>query len=281
VITSLDDALRLADEALGPDAPSYEVLAIRYGTRMATRGTVYVDDGRLGDPDEPLQMDYFFWLLRGEAATILVDCGFHPDVGVRRGRTTLVPPLEALDRLGVDCDALERIVVTHLHYDHIGQLDAFPNAEILAQRRDVDFWAGPELEAELAPHVEASEVAFVASAVEAGRAQLLDGAAMLAPGVAAILIGGHSPGQQSLVVKGDGGPVLLASDAVHYYEEQERRLPFAIVVDLDEMTRGYDTLQALSESTGAVLVPGHDPEVTDRFPSAGADLLPGIALRLS
>jgi glyoxylase-like metal-dependent hydrolase (beta-lactamase superfamily II) len=281
MITSLDEAVAIAEEALADDAPSYEVLAVRYGTRMATRGTVYVDDGRLGDPDAPLQMDYFFWLLLGEAGTILVDCGFHPDVGARRGRDTLVRPLDALDRLGVDRAALERIVVTHLHYDHVGQLDAFPNAELIVQRRDVDFWAAPGLSEEHAVHVEASEVAHVAKAVEAGRVQLLDGAAMLAPGVGAILIGGHSPGQQSLVVKGELCPVLLASDAVHYYEELEQRLPFAILVDLDEMVRGYETLQALSEQTGAVLAPGHDPEVTSRFPSVGGNLLPGIAVRLA
>lgn len=276
MITSTDEARAIADEALADDAPSWEVLAVRYGTRMATRGTVYVDDGRLGDPDAPLQMDYFFWLLRGDAGTILVDCGFHPDVGARRGRTTLVAPLDALDRLGVDRDALERIVVTHMHYDHIGQLDAFPNAELVVQRRDLEFWTSPELTEEHAEVVEASEVGYVATAVGAGGARVLDGAAMLAPGVGAILVGGHSPGQQSLVVKGAGGPVLLASDAVHYYEELEQRLPFAILVDLDEMVRGYETLETLAEQTGAALVPGHDPSVTERFPAFGN----GLALRV-
>lgn len=277
MITSTDEARAIAEEALADDVPSWEVLAVRYGTRMATRGAVYVDDGRLGDPDAPLQMDYFFWLLRGDAGTILVDCGFHPDVGARRGRTTLVAPLDALEHLGVDRDALERIVVTHMHYDHIGQLDAFPNAELVVQRRDLEFWTSPELAEEHAEVVEASEVGYVAKAVGAGRARVLDGAAMLAPGVGAILVGGHSPGQQSLVVKGAGGPVLLASDAVHYYEELEQRLPFAILVDLDEMVRGYETLEALAEQTGAALVPGHDPAVTERFPAFGN----GLALRVA
>jgi len=279
VITSLDEAVAIADEALAEEAPSWEVLAVRYGTRMTTRASVYLDYERTGEPDRPLQMDYFFWLLRGEAGTILVDCGFHPEVGARRGRTTLVEPLDALDRLGVDGNALERIVVTHLHYDHIGQLDAFPNAQLIVQRRDLDFWTAPELADEHAELIEANEVGHVSKLVEAGRARVLDGAAMLAPGVGAILVGGHSPGQQSLVVKGERGAVLLASDAVHYYEELERRLPFTILVDLDEMVRGYETLEALAELTGAALVPGHDPAVVDRFPPV-SDELAGIALRL-
>jgi len=91
----------------------------------------------------------------------------------------------------------------------------------------------------------------------------------------AIVVGGHSPGQTSLVVRGVDRPVLLASDAVHYYEEYERELPFEIYVDLDEMVAGYGLLRELAAQTGAVLVPGHDPEVTERFPSDD-----GVVLRL-
>jgi len=46
------------------------------------------------------------------------------------------------------------------------------------------------------------------------------------------------------------------------------------------MLRGYETVEALAEQTGATLVPGHDPAVCDRFPEAG-ELLPGSAVRLA
>jgi glyoxylase-like metal-dependent hydrolase (beta-lactamase superfamily II) len=281
VITSLDEALRLAATALEPEAPTYEVLAVRYGTRMTSRAAVYHGYEQVGEPDRPLRMDYFFWLLRRDAGTILVDCGFEPAVGERRGRTTLVAPLEALDRLGVSRDSLESIVVTHLHYDHTGALDAFPSATLVVQRRDLEFWSAPGLAAEHAAHVEMGEVAFVADAVEAGRARVLDGAAIVAPGVAAILVGGHSPGQQSLVVKGEQGAVLLTSDAIHYDEEAaDPRLQFAIFTNLEEMVAGYGLLQSVAERTGAALVPGHEPAVAERFPPAEGDLRPGAVLRL-
>ena len=73
--------------------------------------------------------------------------------------------------------------------------------------------------------------------------------------------------------------MLLASDAVHYYEELERELPFEIYTDLDEMIAGYALLRELAASTGAVLVPGHDPHVTERFPPV-SPALAGVALRL-
>ena len=277
--TGLDEALAIAGEALAVGAPQWDVVAVRYGTRMTTRAECYHGYEELGEPDGPLGMDYFFWLLRGEAGTILVDCGFDTDVGTRRGRTTVCPPLEALARLDVTPDALDLIVITHLHYDHIGQLGGFPDTEWLVPERELAFWTRPDLSKEHAGPIERDEIDRVAAAVAAGQARL-DGGAIITPGVGAILVGGHSPGQLALVVNGTGGPVLLTSDAVHYYEELERRLPFELFVDLEEMVAGYALLETLAERTGAVLVPGHDPEVTERFPPV-SEALAGIALRLA
>jgi glyoxylase-like metal-dependent hydrolase (beta-lactamase superfamily II) len=79
-------------------------------------------------------------------------------------------------------------------------------------------------------------------------------------------VGGHSPGQQIVLVEAGRGLVVLASDAVHLYEEHERDRPFEIVADLAEMYRGYDLIRELCREPGAVMVPGHDPEVMRRFP---------------
>ena len=61
------------------------------------------------------------------------------------------------------------------------------------------------------------------------------------------------------------GAVVLASDAVHFYEEVERDRPFAIVADLPAMYRAYDLLAGLAAQPGTRLVAGHDPQVRTRF----------------
>jgi glyoxylase-like metal-dependent hydrolase (beta-lactamase superfamily II) len=275
--TPIEEARALADAALAADAPVYEVLAVRYGTRMTSKAGCYLDWERYGEPDEPLGMDYFFWVLRDGARCILVDTGFDPAVGEALGRTTLCDPALAVERLGIDPGSVELVVISHMHYDHIGRLDAFPNAALVVPRREIEFWGDPGAAGEQAGHVVPAEVERVREAVDTGAARVLDGAGAVAPGVAAILLGGHSPGQLSLLVHGAQGPVLLASDAVHYYEELALRRPFAILVDEGEMTRGYDTLTSLAASTGAVVVPGHDPEVAERFPAVAG----GLAVRIS
>ena len=47
-----------------------------------------------------------------------------------------------------------------------------------------------------------------------------------------------------------GGTVVLASDALHFYEEVERDRPFAILADLPAMYRAYDTLAQLASPAG-------------------------------
>jgi hypothetical protein len=61
-----------------------------------------------------------------------------------------------------------------------------------------------------------------------------------------------------------GGPVILSSDAVHYFEELERDRPFSIVASLADMYAAFDQIRELANG-GARVVAGHDPLVAERF----------------
>jgi glyoxylase-like metal-dependent hydrolase (beta-lactamase superfamily II) len=228
---------------------TWEALAIRYGTRPARRGEFFYRYETYGEPDAPLQMDYFFWVLRRGSEAILVDTGFDPVVAERMGRTVLVKPYEVVAALGIDPSL---IVITHLHYDHIGNVARFPDADLVIPRRELEFWTSPVARrAQFAAHVVPEEIAHVAS-----RSPRLDGDV---PGLQVTHVGGHSPGQ-TIVQAGD---IVLASDALHYYEELERDRPPAVLHDLADCYAALDTLRGLN----GVLVAGHDPLVTERFPS--------------
>ena len=103
-----------------------------------------------------------------------------------------------------------------------------------------------------------------------GRCRFYDGDGPLAPGLSQILVGGHSRGQIALEVATRRGPVIVASDAVHLYEEMERARPFRVFYDLREMFEGYRTLGGRMLSRDH-LIPGHDPELVRRFPAAGPE----------
>lgn len=266
--------------ALTGASPWTEVVAVRYGTLRSWKSSLFYRYESYGEPDVGADMAYYFWVLRGGGRTVVVDTGFDPAVGQRRGRTCLCPPREAVARLGIDPRSVSLVLVTHFHYDHTGNLDAFPDAELVVPRRELEFWTGPVAgRSQFADHVEPADVASIARAHRDGRVRTLAGQAEVAPGVTAIDVGGHSPGQQVVVVETASGPAVLASDAVHFYEELERDRPFGIIANLEEMYRAYDLLRRLAKQPGAALVPGHDPEVMNRFPALPGDA-EGIAVRI-
>jgi glyoxylase-like metal-dependent hydrolase (beta-lactamase superfamily II) len=246
---------------------SYEVLAVRYGTRTARRSEAFLNFGVYGEPDSELPMDYYFWVVRDAAHTVVVDCGFAAEPGRRRGRTTLAEPVEALRGLGIAPESVDRLVVSHAHYDHIGNLGAFPAAEIVIARREYEFWTGPYAgRVQFAHSTEAEELTQLAKLGAEGRLQLVDGTLDLAPGLELTVVGGHTPGQMVAQVAVDGGAAILAADAMHFYEELERDRPFFVVADLLEMYRGFDLLREMTTDRGRRLVAGHEAQVGTRFP---------------
>jgi glyoxylase-like metal-dependent hydrolase (beta-lactamase superfamily II) len=257
-----------------------EVLAVRYGTRATCASQVYLNWFQYGDPDYPLDMDYFFWLVRGDGHVVLVDTGFTPEVGARRGRTTTMPPLEALQRLDVQPSDVDTVVVTHGHYDHTGHVSAFADAEVVMSGRELDFWSGPYAHrAQFAHAAEWSDLDLLAQRDQRGEIRRVSGREQITPGVAVREVGGHTPGQLIVEVDAEQRPVVLASDSVHYYDELERDRPFVVVADLEAMYAGFDTVNELASAPGAVVVPGHDPEVMRKFAPAD-ESAPDLAVRV-
>jgi glyoxylase-like metal-dependent hydrolase (beta-lactamase superfamily II) len=259
---------------------AWDVVAVRYATLEATKDALYYRWSTYGEPDGPQTMDYFFYVLRSEGRTIVLDCGFDPVAGERRGRRCLTEPVQALRELGIEPGEVETLLISHLHYDHIGNLGAFGKATFLVPQRELTFWTSDVARnAQFWHHVEGTEIQEVADAHAAGRVETYGGETEIAPGLTAIEVGGHSPGQQILLVDTADGRLVLTSDAVHLYDELEQARPFGVLADLEEMYLGFDTIKRLGAAPGATIVPGHDPEVTRRFPAV-AGVREGLALQL-
>ena len=242
----------------------WTVWALKYAERNArVRGDSFIFDDH---PALPHGMDYFVWLLENGDRRIVVDTGYELGEATRRDRPILRDPAEAVGAMGVDAATDDTENITQLHYDHAGGLDRYPAAQYHHQAAEMAYATGPCMcHGVLQMPFTADHVCQMVKHVYSGRVVFHDGSGEVAPGVRVHCVGGHSRGLQVVEVDTEHGPLCLASDAAHYYENFEARKPFPIVADLENMMTGFDRILGLGGGRERV-IPGHDPLVTAHFP---------------
>ena len=245
----------------------WQVLALRYAHQERPAQANFMV--AVADPHDAMPIDDFVWLLRGpDGREILVDTGFDEATAARRGRSILRPVTDCLRAVGTDPATIRDVIVSHLHFDHAGNLGQFPNATFHIQDREVAFATGRHMCATcLRSTFEVEDVVTLVRAVYADRVVFHDGEGEIAPGVSVHRVGGHTDGMQVVRVATQRGPLVLAVDAAHFYANMERQNPFPILFDLGAMIQGWRRARQLAGGDDRLVVPGHDPIVRQIYPA--------------
>ncbi len=242
----------------------YEIYAIRYAhlDRTARHNFIGGDEH-----DLPMALDYFIWAIVGDNGTYLLDTGFDEPMGQKRGRQIVRPVDQGLRAVGIDPASVQNIIISHMHYDHAGNRDMFPNARYHIQDSEMEFCTGRCMCQEYMRHAyEPGDVGAMVERVFADRVCFHDGDSEIAPGISVHHVGGHTRGLQITRVKTKRGWVVLGSDASHFYANFEQRRPFPVVENVAEMIAGYDRMAELASSPKHI-IPGHDPLMLVRYPA--------------
>jgi glyoxylase-like metal-dependent hydrolase (beta-lactamase superfamily II) len=217
---------------------------------------------------------------RGEPARpIVIDTGMKGTWSPSgKGYENVETPATVLAKVGIDAAKVETVVLTHLHFDHAGNLDAFPNATFHVQRAEVEgwkrvfSWEGPlGRDTKLWPLSSMSRADFdyFERLAAEGRVRFIDGDQEIAPGVNVRLArDSHTFGSQWVEVETGDGPYVVAGDCVYWYVNVERMWPPGYVQgNAWNLIDTYREIRRLLQDEVNRIVPGHDLELFERHPT--------------
>ena len=137
---------------------------------------------------------------------VVIDAGGGPPA-YQQTKGTLGQFHNNLAAAGIDKNAVDVVIISHLHGDHIGGLldsenkVAFPNAEILMPTADIKFWTDDSNASRFQEPVKGqfANVKRVLGALN-GKVTQYEGTKELVPGITSMPTPGHTPGHTSFMI---------------------------------------------------------------------------------
>lgn len=171
---------------------------------------------------------------------------------------------EQLATIGVKPEQISLVGISHYHFDHIGQISAFPNAKLLIGAGD---WAA--MKGAPAPFGFQADLikpwlsgASAVDPVSGDRDVFGDGT------VTMIDAPGHTPGHHALLVRlGRAGPVLLSGDVAHFHENYDSDGVPGFNTNRADTIASLDRIKGLAKNINATVVIQHDPRDIDKLPA--------------
>lgn len=240
--------------------PAVEAYALQYG-RSKFRGDYLMQ----GLTPAPIDFAWLVFPFRTAEGWGLVDTGFSdPAMAERFKLTEFTPPARLLERLGVRPEEITDLILTHGHWDHAGDLAAFPRARVWMSQAELEDMRLRLSDESWVDGYRREDLEQLDKVEAAGRLRLIKGTTTVRPGVEVVVMGGHTAGCLAVRL----GKTVLATDNAYLFRNLSERRPIGKAARLG----GEDALSRLLEM-GPSLIPGHDPELIRRFPSVAEDVV--------
>jgi glyoxylase-like metal-dependent hydrolase (beta-lactamase superfamily II) len=249
---------------MSASTPIYEIYAVKYAGPLISSVAMVLWNT---DWEKRMERNYYIWVVKGKDEILIVDCGVSPSLAQEMGLQGYVNPVHVLKGIGIEASQVQKVVITHIHFDHANGIELFPKATFYVQEKEFNFWikdpvakkppflilSAPDRNANLA-NLEGTE-----------RLVLIKGDQAILPGIELLLAPGHTLGLQAVAVNTAKGTAVVGSDCAHISRNYEEEIPSTFITDMVAWMKTYDKLK-LKVSSINLLFPGHDLKMSTHYP---------------
>jgi glyoxylase-like metal-dependent hydrolase (beta-lactamase superfamily II) len=253
--------------------PVYEIYALKYAGPLTGKLAMFL---WMEGWNEEVERNYYIWAIKGKDGIMVVDTGLPAASARQEDLSGFIDPLSLLSLIGADRHNVTKIILSHLHFDHGGGVDAFskafPQAFFYVQQREFEFWLNHPLATRPVFAWLSDPAANAALTALQGqrRVVLVNGDRIIEPGIEVLLTPGHTPGLQSVAVNTGRGEAIIASDCGHLWRNFKDDRPTAFITDMISWLESYDKIR--SRTTIDLIFPGHDTALSRQYPEVAENV---------
>jgi N-acyl homoserine lactone hydrolase len=199
---------------------------------------------------EMVTIDGYIWHIEGPKENIIVDTGGKAETALGFQAKDVQSPENALGKLGLKCEDIDIVILTHLHSDHFDYAGKFKNARFIVQRDELDYARNPHplMQCYYQPILNLlDEVNF----------EVLDGDEEIVRGVKVLLTPGHSQGSQSVAIETEKGIAVITGFCCVNENFIEGIWPVTPPTIHVNATQAYDSMLKVKEIAD-IIIPLHE-----------------------
>lgn len=251
----------IAGHSLAADsADKMELYACCFGRSPFAESYAFSD----GRKDARIEIAWSFYVARVGTQVTLIDTGFSDAALAGRFKFAFDhKPAELLAELHIDPATVSRVIITHLHFDHLNGLPLFPNAQVFMSRRDRDDYLAKKVTGGVVFDQRVADIL-----ADPKRTHLIDGKEMIGDGFEMEVVGGHTAGSAVVHVHHNGIHYVMTGDECYLTANQKEQRTIGVTASRQQ---NAEFLARIADPA-IVVLPCHDPAIFTRY----KPLAPGI-----
>jgi N-acyl homoserine lactone hydrolase len=207
---------------------------------------------------ETVTVNGYIWYIEGPKENIVVDTGGKAETISMLGfpAKDVQSPEKALVKMGLRCDDIDIVILTHLMHDHFEYAEKFRNARFLVQKDELDYARNPH------PLLQYFYMP-IQDLLNQTDFDVVEGDKEIVKGVKVLLTPGHSPGSQSVAIEAEKGTAVITGFCCvneNFVEGVWPVIPSGIHANA---TQAYDSMLKIKEIAD-IIIPLHESTFAEK-----------------